>query len=117
MYKSNFYFILIIYSKMSSKFDNETILYMLDSIKNHITTNKKAKTDVYEADDDDDRVVKGDWKEPIGKPKNLREQYKCTCGMLLKNKSGVPYEMHIKSKYHIENSKKIEPKRKPRSSN
>ena len=95
---------------MSSKFDQETILYMLDSIKNHITTNKKAKTDVYEADDDDDRVVKEDSKKTIAKPKNLREQYKCTCGMLLKNRSGVPYEMHIKSKYHIENMKK-EPKR------
>ena len=100
---------------MSSKFDNETILYMLDSIKNHITTNKKAKTETYEADDDDDRVVKEDSKKPIAKPKtarlptqsraSVREQYKCTCGMLLKNKSGVPYEMHIKSKYHIENSK------------
>ena len=85
---------------------------MIDSIKNHITK-KKSKPDVYEADDED-HVFKEDSKKPIAKPKNLREQYKCTCGMLLKNKSGVPYEMHIKSKYHIENSKKIEPKRKPK---
>ena len=85
---------------------------MIDSIKNHITK-KKSKPDVYEADDED-RVVKEDSKKPIAKPKNVCEQYKCTCGMLLKNKSGVPYEMHIKSKYHIENTKKIEPKRKPK---
>ena len=43
---------------MSSKFDNDTILYKLDSIKNHTTTNKKAKPETYEADDDDDRVGK-----------------------------------------------------------
>ena len=89
---------------MSSKFDDDTILYMIDSIKNHIT--KKSKPETYEADVDDDRVVKEDVKKPIAKPENLREQYKCTCRMLLKNKSGVPYEIHIKSKYHVENTKK-----------
>jgi len=99
---------------MSSKFDDDTILYMIDSIKNHITK-KKAKTETYEADVDDDRVVKEDVKKPIAKPENLREQYKCTCGMLLKNKSGVPYEMHIKSKYHIENTKNTIIKRKPKT--
>ena len=57
---------------MSSKFDNETILYMLDSIKNHITTNKKSKTDVCEVDDEE-RDVKEESKKPIAKPKNLRE--------------------------------------------
>ena len=32
-----------------SKFDNETILYMIDSIKNHII--KKSKPEIYDADD------------------------------------------------------------------
>ena len=63
---------------------------------------------------DEEREVK---EKPVIKPKNAREQYKCTCGMLLKNRSGVPYEMHIKSKYHIENTKNPITKRRRRLNN
>ena len=59
------------------------------------THTKKQKNHTYEADVDDDRVVKEDVKKQIAKPKSVPDQYQCTCVMLLKNKSGVPYEMRI----------------------
>ena len=94
-----------------SNFDNETILYMIDSIKNHIT--KKSKSEVYDADDEIKNHAREDIKDikPIAQKtlpsriKKEREQYKCACGMLLKNKSGVPFEMHNRSKFHLENTK------------
>jgi len=91
-----------------SKFDNETILYMIDSIKNHIT--KKSKPEVYDADDEDIKDVKQITQKTLPtRIKKEREQYKCACGMLLKNKSGVPFEMHNRSKFHLENTKETKP--------
>jgi len=84
-------------SKKITQYNEETLNYMLDVIKDHINKGK------YQAEDQEEPQQ----EQPLSKPaKKQREGIECTkCGKVLNTASPAAIRIHQTSKYCLDNTK------------
>ena len=88
-------------SKKITQYNEETLKYMLDVIKDHINKGK------YQAEDNLEEEQQQE--QPLSKPaKKQREGIECTkCGKVLNTASPAAIRIHQTSKYCLDNTKKV----------
>ena len=87
-------------SKKITQYNEETLNYMLDVIKDHINKGK------YQAEEQEEPQQ----EQPLSKPaKKQREGIECIkCGKVLNTASPAAIRIHQTSKYCLDNTKKVQ---------